>query len=129
MDDYGISSALHVALQSFVNGQRASGRTTNFINSIEAGDVIIVPTQQIYYHIRQELTKRNLSPQIIICHGGDLKLLVQKLQTIVCKRIRFEHTWIEEYFYNCIENSRNELKTFTQYLQQPQYQEQELWLK
>lgn len=113
--DYGIGAGLIAASNMLQQISRGTGRTTHMLDTVKAGDTIVVPSDRVGDYIERALaeqlglTRKEVRRDfdIISCRPS-LRDLHERFHARPPTRLHFEHTWVEALYRNEIEDLMRE---------------------
>lgn len=108
MDFFGIGQALTGCLEIYFRSARMTGRTTNLIESVKDGDMVVFSTHKDRVIFVRELNARGLSCATMVCDPVDIngifKVATSKGRTI------FDHRFVEEFYTNSLNSAISTLE-------------------
>jgi hypothetical protein len=105
MDQYGIPSALKIALAELEARDLQTGRTERMLDQVTDGDVIVALTEDDCAVIRELLSRRNCKACVV---GASIPMTFLEYQGIYAVRegnIHFDHAYATRYYRYIIEQT------------------------
>lgn len=110
MDIYGIGASFNAMVEVYRRATRATGRSTELINLVKAGDTVFFLTDNERRHFRNELHEKSIEGVVLlVCehnmHPQDFKNIIG------VGRVYFDHMWIEERYAKAISRVQTDLQS------------------
>lgn len=108
-DPFGNFEAVVHGWRMFMHAKRATGRTTAMVNSLREGDLVIVTGSAHGRHLKMSCKDAGfeietyIAPTDYRCHD-----LMQHLSGRRHTRIMFDHTWVESFIADRLQNMQEE---------------------
>jgi hypothetical protein len=112
-DFFGIGTAMKGMALTYFQAARATGRTTSMLVTVEDGDRIIFTDEREatrVRHLLHEMGKKRVECIVVSVNLVD-KIFHRKPSE---GRTIFDHTWIEEYYFNALYRANKEIRHFQQ---------------
>lgn len=111
MDHFGIGTALQALARAYFAQARGTRRTTSLLDSVKAGDRIIVADPREQARLLRLLEERTLDPERARAHGVDVRVIpvyqpgrLFELGTPPGRTL-FEHTWVEQFYTRALDDA------------------------
>ena len=106
-DHFGIGQALRGATNVYFMSSRATGRTTSLVNSVKDGDRVYFKTPGEKDRVQRMMTERGVK---VDCRVLDVRDFHWAIERGPCTgRTIFDHSWVEEFFLNRLDQAIEEL--------------------
>lgn len=115
MDHFGIGTALQALARAYFGQARGTRRTTSLLDSVKAGDRIIVADPREQARLLRLLEERTLDPDRARAHGVDVRVVRPDQPGRLFDmgtptgRTLFEHTWVEQFYTRAIDAAAREI--------------------
>lgn len=110
MDHFGIGAAFLAMWRVYIASARQTGRTTSLLDSVKAGDRVIVVTSGEARRLRQLCAERGVDVE---CIARDPRAAENLFELGTSQgRTLFEHTWLEAYYLATVERAAAQVDHF-----------------
>lgn len=116
MDHFGIGAAILGAVNIYLRAARGTGRTTSLIEGLHNGDCVVTTTSQEAKRIEHLCSERNIKVTCIINSAKMPNRIFELVRGKLQGRLFFDHTWVEQYYLNSIEQAQKDIDTLQRYL-------------
>jgi hypothetical protein len=115
-DPYLQFEALEHGWRMFMHGQRRSGRTTRLIEALQDGDVVLVTDHRYGQHLQHKAKEAGKDVEICV-YPPEPGRMWDNLPNLLSRtgdaRVMFDHTWVECFIADRINNVGREFEDFT----------------
>jgi len=114
MDIFGIGSAIKGCAQIYFRGAIQTGRTTNMLEHLKSGDLVIFLDVYSAYDFKLKAAGKGIIIDVLKCDVHDVDKIWNygKLKG----RVVFDHCWLERYYIYKIESSTRALDKVAHYM-------------
>jgi hypothetical protein len=113
MDFFGIGAALRAMARVYSETARATGRTNMLLDSVQPGDRIVCPTDQQARDLQRRMYERGMQGVDVIAVDPRNPGRLYERGTSKGRTV-FEHTWVEGFYMNTLEEAMQHLGTLQQ---------------
>jgi hypothetical protein len=111
-DECGYAATLKSSLHYFAINSRQTGRTSRLIERVKDGDQIVAPSAEVARYIERRLREYGKN-NIKVFSVSPSEMPLNFVGTAHHGRTFFEHSWVERFFINAIDQAEKQLESYS----------------
>jgi hypothetical protein len=109
-DFYGIGPAIKASVVMYQTCARGSGRTLSLLNSLKDGDRVVFTNVKQMRDFERQAKERGINLEYMVVDPATPNLILERRPSQ--GRTIFDHSWVEQYFFNAIERAEKDINRF-----------------